>query len=60
MTKQEKRKLKQVIEYIEQLQNECRQDSAEAVSNNGYYYFYGAFVNVRCCLEEIKKQFKID
>ena len=59
MTKQEKKKLDKVIEYIEKLKNECLQDYTNAINDNTHYYFRGAYINIYYCLEEIKKEFNI-
>ena len=59
MTKQEEKKLNEVIKYIEKLEAECFQDYINATNDNTHYYFRGAYINVGYCLEKIIKEFNI-
>lgn len=59
MTKQEKEKLNKVIEYIENLQNECLEGYENATNSNSNYYFMGGYNNIYYCIEKIKREFNI-
>lgn len=59
MTKKEKEKLNKIIEYIENLKNECLQDYENATDPKARYYFMGAHSNIWYCIEKIKKEFNI-
>ena len=59
MTKQEIKKLNNVIEYIENLKSYCLQEYENATNDNTHYYFRGAYCNIYHCLNEIKEKFNI-
>ena len=59
MTKQEEKKLKEIMTFIENLKNEFHQNYINATNNNTHYYFMGAYINIGYCLEKIIKEFNI-
>lgn len=59
MTQQEQEKLNKVIEYMENLKNECLQDYENADTKKTSFYFRGAYVAIDYCLEKIKYNFNI-
>lgn len=59
MTKQEEKKLKEVIKYIENLKSYCLQEYENVTDKRASFYFRGAYCNIYHCLNEIKEKFNI-
>lgn len=59
MTKQETKKLNNVIEYIKQLEDVCFQEEIKATDRIAKLYYLGAQHNIWYCLDKIKKEFNI-
>lgn len=59
MTKQEIKKLNNVIEYIKQLEDECFKEEIKATDRISKLYYLGAQHNIWYCLDKIKREFNI-
>ena len=59
MTKQEEKKLNNVIEYIKQLEDVCFQEEIKATDRIAKLYYLGAQHNIWYCLDKIKREFNI-